>query len=360
MIVNINAPINVTSYGYVSCNVIKELKKLGVDLRHIPIGQNIPDEEILPDIKDVLTRWDYSFDAPCLKIWHQHDLDAFYGKGIRIGMPIFELEKFNKKETHSLQNPDKLFACSHWAKEVIEANVPNSIGNTHVTPLGVDGSIFKPCPLPIVDKTIFGNFGKFETRKGHDVLPDIFNKAFEKDDDVFLIMMPHNFFLNQEETNEWVNKYKNTKLGDKIIFFERQRSQKMVYNIMSQIHCGIFPSRAEGWNLEALELLATGRHLIITNATAHTEFCNEDNSHLINMESGYEPAKDIKFFNGEFEWRKFGDNEVEQTIEYMRMIHKKRKDGKLSLNTSGIETGKHFTWENTAKTIKDKIWNFLA
>lgn len=352
MIININAPINTTSYGYVSCNIIKELKKLGHDLRHIPIGGNYPDDEIIPSIADVLNRWDYSYSAPCLKIWHQHDLNAFYGRGIRIGMPIFELEKFNPVELHSLKNPDELFVCSDWARTVIENEVQV---NAKVVPLGIDDSIFIPCDLPDNSKTIFGNFGKFETRKGHDVLPEIFNKAFEKDDDVLLVMMPHNFFLTQQEVNEWIKKFKNTKLGDKVVFIDRQKSQRMVYNIMSQIHCGIFPSRAEGWNLEALELLACGRHLIITNATAHTEFCNDQNSNLVEMNSGYEPAKDFKFFDGSFEWRKIGSNEIDQMVEHMRSIHKKVKDGSIELNHNGIETGKKYTWENTAKTIENHI-----
>lgn len=355
MILNIHAPINVTSYGYVSSNVIKELKKLDIDLRYNPIGPITPDKEIFPEIEDVLFRWDYSFDAPSLKIWHQNDLGAFYGRGMRIGMTIFELEKFNKIEIHSLQNPDKLFVCSNWAKQVIESEVPNTIGNTYVVPLGVDSEIFCESPMPDVNKTIFGNFGKFEARKGHDVLPEIFNKAFEKDDDVLLVMMPHNFFLNQEETNQWVKKYKETKLGDKILIIDRQESQKMVYNIMRQIHCGIFPSKAEGWNLEALELLSIGRHLIITNATAHTEFCDNKNSNLIEMRSGYEPASDIKFFDGSGEWRKFGKNEIEQAVEYMRSIHKKRQDGNLDINKEGVETARRFSWKNTAQTIKDIV-----
>lgn len=355
MIININAPVNTTSYGYVSSNVIKELKKLNHDLRFIPIGQTVPDEEIIPDIKDVLLRWDYSFDAPCLKIWHQNDLGAFYGKGIRIAMPIFELEKFNSIEKHSLKNPDKLFACSNWAKNVIEDQVPEQEGNVSVVPLGVDTNIFQPCKSLDNDKTIFGNFGKFETRKGHDVLPEIFNKAFEKDDNVILTMMPHNFFLTQEETNEWVNKYKNTKLGDKILFFNRQKSQKMVYNIMSQIHCGIFPSKAEGWNLEALEMLACGKPIIITNATAHTEFCNNENSHLIEMNSGYEPAKDVKFFDGSFEWKKFGSDEVDQAVEHMRYIHKANMEGNLKVNTAGINTANKYSWKNMAHKIIGNI-----
>lgn len=359
MILNINAPINTTSYGYVSCNIIKELKKLGCDLRHIPIGQSVPDEEIYKDISDVISRWDYSFTAPGLKIWHQHDLGGFYGNGLRIGMPIFELEKFNKVEKHNLKNPDKLFVCSEWAKSVIEDQIPEQVGNTSVIPLGVDNDIFKPIDLPSVNKTIFANFGKFETRKGHAIIPEIFNKAFEKDDDVILIMMPHNPFLTQEEHNYWISKYKTTKLSDKILFINRQQTHKMVYNIMTQAHCGIFPSRAEGWNLEALELLACGRHLIITNVTGHTEFCNSENSKLIEMNSGYESAKDIKFFDGSLEWRKFGQNEIDQTIEHMRSIHNLRKDGNLSLNRNGIETGLKYSWKNTAKTIYRNINEFI-
>lgn len=356
MILNINAPVNTTSYGYVSSNIIAELSKAGHDLRYIPIGNTIPDEELLPHIKEVLLRWDYSFDAPCLKIWHQHDLNAFFGKGIRIGMPIFELEEFNAREVHSLSNPDLIFVCSHWAKDVVENQVHSQKNNVSVVPLGVDTDLFTPCDLPSIDKTIFGNFGKWETRKGHDVLVNIFNKAFEKDDDVLLVMMPHNFFLTAEETKSWVEKYKNSKLGNKIIFVDRQKNQKMVYNIMSQIHCGIFPARAEGWNLEALELLACGRHLIISNATAHTEFCNSTNSLLVDMNSGYESAKDIKFFDGSFQWRKIGNNEIDQFVEHMRSIHRLRKEGSLQLNTEGINTGRKFTWKNTAQTLMDNIW----
>jgi glycosyltransferase involved in cell wall biosynthesis len=355
MIINVNAPINQTSYGYVSCNIIKELNSLGHDLRHIPIGQNTPDEELFPYISETLNRWDYSYNAPSIKIWHQHDLNLFPGHGKRIGMPIFELEEFNDIELHSLKNPDELFVCSSWAKDVILDNLPIMAGVVHVVPLGVDTSIFKPCNLPSPKKTVFGNFGKFEIRKGHDILPEVFNKAFEKDDDVILVMMPHNFFLNQQETDEWVRRYRNTKLGDKMVFVNRQKSHSMVYNIMSQIHCGIFPSRAEGWNLEALELLACGRHLIITNVTAHTEFCNQDNSMLVNMNSGKEQAIDNKFFDGRFNWHKIDNDEIDQMVEYMRLVHKKVQNNELSVNENGISTGQKYSWLNTAKTVEKHL-----
>ena len=358
-ILNIHAPINSTSYGYVSCNIIKELSLIGYDLRHIPISHSIPDKHFLPYIEDTLKRFDYDYNAPSLKIWHQHGLNSFCGTGTRIGMPIFELEQFNEVELHSLNNPDKIFVCSNWAKAVIENQVPKQTNNVSVIPLGFDDEIFKPSPMPTIDKTVFANFGKFEVRKGHNVLPDVFNKAFNEDDDVLLIMLPHNFFLNQNETNEWIKLYTGTKLANKIKFFNRQDSQYELYNIMRQVHCGIFPSRAEGWNLEALEMLACGRHLIITDCTGHTEFCNAENSKLINMTSGFEKAFDNKFFDGRFSWRKIGNDEIDQMVEHMRQIHRDRREGKLTLNNSGILTSKNFTWKNTAKIIDQNVTQMI-
>lgn len=347
MKLNLHAPINQTSYGYVSSYILKELKNLGVDVYHMGISNQSPDSMFDSSIFD--NKRDCE-DAASLKIWHQHDLSSILSRRNEphVGFPIFELETFSEVERISLHHPDLLIVCSEWAKNVVEEINCN---NATVVPLGYDPEIFKPSEMPNNEKTIFANFGKFEIRKGHDVLPDVFNKAFTKDDNVELVMMPHNFFLNQNETNRWVKSFTNTPLGDKIKFINRVESHSMVYNIMKNIHCGIFPSRAEGWNLEALELLASGKHLIITNCTGHTEFCNSENSMLINMQSGYESAYDGKFFNGQHRWLKIGKNEEDQMIEHMRKIHKLNQSNNLGINSSGIESVKNYTWNNSAEKI---------
>jgi glycosyltransferase involved in cell wall biosynthesis len=129
---------------------------------------------------------------------------------------------------------------------------------------------------------------------------------------------------------------------------------------MSKIHCGVFPARAEGWNLEALELLASGRHLIITNCTGHTEFCNKENSRLIEMESGFEAAFDGKFFGGFGSWRSIKDNEIDQMVEHMREIHKLHQEGSLNINTAGIDSVKKFTWSNVTDILDDKLKTVIS
>jgi len=348
----LNCPINTTSYGYVSTYLYLELIKNGYDINHVAIGPTQSDSYLTPKIESVLRKNnEYNIKDPVLKIWHQHDL-SFLGRGIKIGFPIFELEDFSSLEKYSLKTPDELIVCSKWAQKVIQDKIGRS---SVVLPLGYDSSIFAPASMPERDVTIFGNFGKFEIRKGHDVLIDIFNKAFTPKDNVCLVMMPHNFFLNQQETDRWVKKYKSTPMGDRIMFVSRQESQQMVYNIMKQIHCGVFPARAEGWNLEALELLATGRHLIITDVTGHTEFCNNANSRLVKMESGKEKASDGKFFDGSFEWHAIGNNEIDQCVEHMRSVHKLRLDNNLGINEEGIASTGKYTWKQIGYQLHDII-----
>jgi glycosyltransferase involved in cell wall biosynthesis len=123
---------------------------------------------------------------------------------------------------------------------------------------------------------------------------------------------------------------------------------------MSQTHCGIFPSRAEGWNLELLEMMACGKHVITTNYSAHTEFCNAENAHLINVENT-EVAYDGKWFHGQGNWAKLGEKEKDQFIEAIRKVHNLNKNGTLYVNSNGIEISHQLTWNNSAKEIVKNV-----
>ena len=124
---------------------------------------------------------------------------------------------------------------------------------------------------------------------------------------------------------------------------------------MSMVDCGLFPSKAEGWNLEALELLACGKHIIITDYSGHTEFCTKENSRLVTIDKK-EQAYDGKWFDGKSgEWACIGSDQIDQIIEHMREIHRLKSEGSLGLNEEGVKTARHFSWENTAKKIIENV-----
>lgn len=353
--INIISPINQLGYGITGLNIVKSLSQI-TEVALWPISQpQVTNGEDADIISQCIKRSQFpDFDAPCIRIWHQNDMAQFVGRGQHIGFPIFELDKFSNHEMHHLGSLDKIFVCSHWAKEVIHKNIAIDDKNVIVIPLGVDQSIFKPSEPSDIKSTVFFNCGKWEIRKGHDVLVEIFNNTFSENDDVQLWLMCENPFLTEEETKTWHNLYYKSKLGSKIRIIPRLSTQKEVYNIIAKVDCGIFPSRAEGWNLELLELMACGKPVIATNYAAHTEFCNDQNSFLVPI-SNTEPAYDGKWFFKQGNWAKLGDNELNIFSKYMKMIHNNKQNQTLLTNNAGILTGNQFTWKNTAEQILKNV-----
>ena len=296
----------------------------------------------------------YDPEAPCLKIFHAHDLAARIGKGPYYAYPFFELDTFSDIEKHNLSCCDKIFTSSNWSKKIlINNNVQKEIS---VVPLGVDTSIFdyRLCEQ-IKDKKetyVFCTIGKWEIRKGYDILLDLFTKAFSKEDDVelWICASSDNGYINEEEKNQWHHMYQNNKFSDKIKLFPPLQTHDDVAKLISYTDCGIYISRAEGWNLELLETMAMNKPVIATNYSAHTEFCDKNNSYLIDIDDK-EPAYDGKFFKGQGNWAKIDTKQIDQIISQMKYLY----NNKIKTNPNGIKTAEKFSWDNSAKAILNSV-----
>tara|TARA_R110000824_G_scaffold279515_4_gene467711 strand:+ start:208 stop:1287 length:1080 start_codon:yes stop_codon:yes gene_type:complete len=358
MELNLTAPINDLGYGVAGLNVLKGLVRNECKVSYWPIGQaTAHTEEDVSIIKSCIANTEYfNKEAPSLRLWHQHDMSQHIGSGKRVGFPVFELNKFSDVEKHHLSSLDKIIVCSEWAKVIVEEEVKGS--DVSVAPLGVDMSIFSTEKNEPHSSTIFINIGKWEIRKGHDILADAFSKAFNKDDDVELWMMNHNPFLNEEQEREWHRLYLNSPMGRKIKIIPRVESHFEVAEIMREADVGVFPSRAEGWNLEALEMMAMGKYVILTNYSAHTEFATDINSKLIHVNET-EGAHDGIWFHGQGEWACMGEEQTEQLVSHMRSLHElKQGDNSResqNKNERGIVTGKKFSWDNCSKKIMEYV-----
>jgi glycosyltransferase involved in cell wall biosynthesis len=343
MRLNLQAAINQLGYGVAGINILKALQAQNVEVSFFPISQPQVTNQADADAvrRGLETAKTFDPQAPCVKIWHQNQMAERIGSGKFIGFPIFELDTFNDLEKNHLNSCDEWMVCSNWAKDIIQSSV--SFKPTHVIPLGVDAELFPPAPARQDDKTIFFNCGKWEIRKGHDILIEAFKRVTEEYDNVELWMMCSNPFNSQEENNRWHQLYNHPKV--KLI--PRAETQREVYNIMSQVDCGVFPSRGEGWNLELLEMMAVGKHVITTNYSAHTEFCSQENATLIPIKD-VEQAFDGKWFFGQGNWAKIDEEEVNLLTQEMNLFAETYKGQQ---NTYGIETARKFSWQNTAKEM---------
>jgi len=352
MNINLAAPINSTGYGIASFNIIKALNASGNTISYFPIGQPSVESQSDHDyvIQILKQRYLCDINAPFLKIWHQFDLLEHVGRGKYFAFPFFELDTFNDIEINSLRVPNGIFATSKWAANIISNHVNTP---TFVAPLGVDLSLFDPVKYnnvsPSSDKYVFINIGKWEVRKGHDILLELFTNAFPNNNNVELWILASettNSYSSPTEIQQWKNMYKH----DNIKIFSGFNNHADIAKLISQANCGIFPSRAEGWNMELLECMAMNKPVIATNYSAHTEFCNTDNSYLVDI-LNTEKANDGKAFVGQGNWAKIGASEKDQFIDHMRYM----VNNNIVNNNAGVNTARQLSWTNTAQTILNHI-----
>lgn len=349
--INLNAPINSLGYGVVGFNVWKNLREI-TDLTYwaIPNENQITPPVQINDSTVANLQFDISkqsdlHDGSCLKIWHENQLGHRIGRGKFVAWPFFEVNKFDSRRSSHLKSSDEIIVSSQWAKRIIEDQVGIS---SHVVPCGVDREIFNENHTSNQHKCIFFNCGKWEVRKGHDVLHKAFKDAFSNNDEVELWMMTENPFLKPEETNAWKKLYNapNVKMIGRVQF------QHELASIINNVYCGVFPARSEGWNLEALELMACGKHLIITNYSAHTEFCNNDNSKLINI-SQEEQMYDGKWFVGDNgTWASLDGDAYDQLVNHLREVYSEWKTSR-SINKFGIQTSEKLSWKNCVSQVSN-------
>ena len=369
---NLMTPINPLGYGVAGLNILKALHK-SVDVCLFPIGQpdiSTPqDGEIFQETLEKRVSSDPH--SPCVKIWHEFSMYERVGTGDLFAFPFFEITKFDDNRKNSLKYANNVIVSSEWAADIIRDQVPSL--PVYVAPLGVDRSIFNENAGSEArkiqeaheiktlcfegrrsNKLRFFNCGKWEVRKGHDILLSMFQAAFPSENDVELSMMTHNPFLNDVESREW-NVYYSS--DPRVNLIERKNTPAEVAEEMGKADCGIFPSRSEGWNLELLEMMSCGKPVIATNYSAHTEYCDEENCMLIDIDS-FETAFDDKWFKGTVgDWASLQGNAFDQAVSHMRTVYSDWKEGKDLENKAGIETAKAFSWEATAESVKEAVFS---
>lgn len=297
-------------------------------------------------------------DGHSLKLWHPNGFQDAIGSGKRCGYTFYELDTLTEIERHHLNHLDVLFVPTEWAKQVALDNcvvVPEII----VAPLGVDRTIFHEGVVPYIKntkhETVFLHVGKAEwKRKGLDVLCEAFHNAFQRNDNVKLLLSIENPFIEKVEYDRIVNEFRGGKMGGKVQFLPRFTTQSELASIMASADCGVFPSRAEGWSCPNQEMMSIGKQVICTNYSGFTGYINDKNSMLINI-SGLEPAIEKPFFYGQGNWASFNEETVDSLIFHMRYIHNSKQNGVDLKNSVGVNQMKAFTWEKTATIINRNI-----
>jgi glycosyltransferase involved in cell wall biosynthesis len=358
--INLSTPINQLGYGIAGLNILDGLVNQGHDVALFPYDVTDVPANKSEIVGEAIRRAErYSPEAPSIKLFMADKQAEHAGRKQRVAFPFFELTPLKQGEIHHLNQVTNVCVASAWGKKVAEdSGVTTPV---HVIPMGVDRTIFSDSgsrPSAFFDTCVFFNVGKWEVRKGHDILLSAFNKAFVPTDNVLLRMLCMNPFDGFSRTNEdWRRLYMSSEMGASghiDITTTRFTSQNEVAAFMMMGDCGVFPARAEGWNLDLLECLSVGKYAIATDYSGHTEFVTTENCRLIEV-SGLEPAIDGKWFDGAGEWAHLGESQEEQLIENLRAVFRSHQESGPTTNVAGVNTAEKFSWTHTATKLLEVI-----
>ncbi len=344
---NLIAPFQRTGYGIAGAYLLNALQQLGAKVHFFPMGAVDRSLIPVPGLDDALNA-QASFDAaaPSVRLAQQFDLALHVGRGARVGFPIFESTQFTAHERHHLNTQDRLLVCSEWARGVMYAN---GILHTpiHVVPLGVDRRVFHEglVAKPARKETVFLQVGKLELRKGQVDLLRAFEAAFRPGDAVRLVLACHNPFLSPEQFEHLARPFKTSPMAKHITLITTPLpTHDHVAELMASADCGVFCSRGEGWNLEALEMLSVGKPIIATAYSAHTAFLTPANARLVSIDA-LEPTGTVGH------WAAFGAAQHAQLVEHLRDVHVERQSGPLPVNHAGIQTACEHSWTASATAL---------
>ena len=277
------------------------------------------------------------------------------------GYTFFENE-LSDASVKNANNYDLILAGSSWCQDRM---IEKGIANCGVLIQGVDPQKFFPVgEKQDQDRFVIFSGGKFELRKGQDLVLSAIKIVQEKYRDIILVncwynMWPQSIeFMNASphirldglETDDW------TRFMQRIYVLngldpERIKTLEIVPNyilreIYRQTDLGIFPNRCEGGtNLVLMEYMACGKPVIASYTSGHRDIVNEDNAILLKQ------LKDTSIMNQNKQlmarWQEPSLDELVGRIEY---AYHNRERIKVIGHRAG-EDMKRYSWSKSAQSL---------
>jgi len=253
-------------------------------------------------------------------------------------------------------NFDIIVTGSHWCEEVLRQH-----GLNRVTTIiqGIDPQLFNPSHSAkelFKDRFVVFSGGKFELRKGQDLVIKAYKVLQDRHADVMLVNAWYNPWPFSMQTmaaspyikcnvieNDYLTSINNILQSngidlDRVInILPRQNAQ--MARLYKNTDVGLFPNRCEGGtNLVLMEYMACGKPVIASFSSGHKDIVNPSNSLLIKTMKPFKIASSGKL---QAIW---DDPDLEETIALLEAAYQDRG----TLDTLGDQAAKDLarcTWQ---------------
>lgn len=355
-------PIAPTGYGVVASHLVWAMSKLA-DVALRPIGP-MDASWFSKKVREACQIAEYAGRKGTFRpdytlgVWHEWDHPQAPEQPY-IAMPTFELDRVRPEAIVSLGKCHRVLVSSRWCEQILKSQ----LDNVHMEHFhGVDRDIFNEKGLrrpSSRDPFRILNIGKLEFRKGHDIVIQTLAFLLSHNFDVHLWTMWTNPFLRPQMHHDmlegWVadaaaeNGIEASDIRDHIFQVGFKKTPEEVAAIIKVCHYGLYPYRAEGWNLPLLETMSCGLPVGATDVTGPGDYLHGGNAYLFG--GVVTDAHDgIWFGQGRAVGNWFTPSRSSIVDSLSKAINAFQL-GKLAPNEEGIKTAQEFTWHRAAERV---------
>jgi tetratricopeptide (TPR) repeat protein/glycosyltransferase involved in cell wall biosynthesis len=277
------------------------------------------------------------------------------------GYTFFENE-LTEQSIENAKQYDLILAGSSWCRDRM---LEKGIQNCDVLIQGIDPKRFYPIKGDkSQDRFVIFSGGKFELRKGQDLILRAVKILQNKYPDVYLVNCWYNLWpesLRQmtsspyiafsfSENASWIDTmqrtYQDNGLDPNRVFTMELVAQHQLRSLFKQTDIGVFPNRCEGGtNLVLMEYMACAKPVIATVASGHKDILTQENALLLRQLKEINIVNDNSALIGR--WK---DPSLEELVTQLEYAYHHRQ----SLKKIGRQAGKdmqHFTWKRCAERL---------
>jgi glycosyltransferase involved in cell wall biosynthesis len=281
-----------------------------------------------------------------------------------LGFGVFEDNILSKKDVECLRNSYcRIAAGSTYCAEVLREHGLHDIS---VLPHGVDTTLF--CPRLekrslLADRFVIFSGGKFELRKGQDIVIRAYKVMQDRHPDVMLVNAWHNAWPKSRDTmaestliryappaNNDIGGWMNHLLAAHGIDVNRvitvgPRDPRLLPDLYHATDLGLFPNRVEGGNnMVLMEYLACGKPALVSYNSGHRDIVRRQNAVLI---EGHRPMHRRREGVMKAIWN---DPSVEETIDKLEWCYQHREQLAPLAHQAATDM-RAFTWDCLASGL---------
>ena len=251
---------------------------------------------------------------------------------------------------------DELWVPSNYVREVyINSGIPDS--KVFVIPNGVDYNNFNSLADPMLLDTRksfkFLFVGGTIPRKGIDVLLDAYTSAYSRSDDVCLVIkdMGADTFYRGQSGTEQIVAIQKSEDAPEILYLRENLTARNMAGLYTACDCLVHPYRGEGFGLPVAEAMACGLPVLVTKGGACDDFCNDNNSFLIESQRRPIVMNDTELCENGWVFEPNKDD----LIRRLRFIYENKDEGRKIGAVAAIEIRGLVSWERSADLVFQRI-----